>query len=94
MVHGPSLCSWSSQNNVRSSRRGREQTRAKISESGRVAKIKRSDLRTGDNPCNETRVSLSLFDWPMNRSKCTTLQLEGGNRVRVYAFGEAGIVNG
>ena len=64
VVHCPSVSPWSKQSNARSSRRGREQTRVKSSEFGRAVKVKRSDLRTGDNPCNETTVSLSLSHWP------------------------------
>ena len=48
-VHRPSLGSGLMERNVRSSRRGKEQIRAKISESGRAMKPKWRDLRTGDN---------------------------------------------
>ena len=48
-VHRPSLGSGLMKRNVRSLRRGKEQIRAKISESGRAMKVLRRDLRTGDN---------------------------------------------
>ena len=76
VVHCPSLCPREMEDNARSSRRGKEQMRPKISESGRVAKSKRRDLRTGDNPCNGTRVIPPWYNWPTVTSKRTTPQNE------------------
>jgi len=43
---------------VRSSRTGKEQMRLKISGFGREVKVRWSDLRMGENPCNGTRETL------------------------------------
>lgn len=56
--HPISLFRRARETNVRSSRTGKEQMRLNISGFGREVKVKWSDLRTGENPCNGTRETL------------------------------------
>lgn len=54
-LHPSSLSTRPEESSAKSSRQGKEQTRPKISESGRSWKVRWSDLREGENPRNKAR---------------------------------------
>ena len=58
--------------NDRSSRRGRERMRPKISEVGKYSNDRWSDLTVGENPCKGARDNLVPSQSMMSRFKCVT----------------------
>jgi len=73
VLHPSSLRPGPTDSKARSSRRGKEQTRPKTSEFGKPPTARRSDLRAGEKPRNETRDSPSPYT-PAVTSKHTTRQ--------------------
>ena len=70
-IHVSASLSWDVLINAKSSRRGKEDMKSKIFEGGIADRIRKSDLRAEENPCNWTR-EISRLPCSKTRIKFST----------------------